>query len=193
MSSGTEAGVSRVGREMPPFLVMDVLDRARALQREGRSVIHMEVGEPDFDTPEVVREAGIRASRDGHTHYTSSLGRPELREALLEVVKRARHLEPPEPLRPRSADLDRSLRPVVSLVTSWVSQVARDADLDPAALATRSDVESFLTEGVSSRLDDGWRNELIGGPIQSLVRGEAAIAFDGSGGLVLEQRSGEIL
>ncbi|NNE95990.1 MAG: hypothetical protein HKN24_08170 [Acidimicrobiales bacterium] len=114
-------------------------------------------------------------------------------DALLEVVKRARHLDPPEPLRSRNADLDRSLRPVVSLVTSWVSQVARDADLDPAALATRSDVESFLTEGAASRLDEGWRNELIGGPIKMLVRGEAAIAFDGTGGLVLEQRSGEIL
>jgi aspartate/methionine/tyrosine aminotransferase len=74
--------VSRVGTEMPPFLVMDVLDRANTLEREGRSIIHMEVGEPDFDTPEVIREAGIRAIRDGHTHYTHSLGRPELREAI---------------------------------------------------------------------------------------------------------------
>jgi aspartate/methionine/tyrosine aminotransferase len=74
--------VSRVGRETPPFLVMDVLDRAKALQREGRSVIHLEVGEPDFDTPEIIREAGMRALRDGHTHYTHSLGHPELREAI---------------------------------------------------------------------------------------------------------------
>ena len=74
--------VSRVGSEMPPFLVMDVLDRARALEREGRSIIHMEVGEPDFDTPQVIRDAGIRALQDGHTHYTHSLGHPELREAI---------------------------------------------------------------------------------------------------------------
>ncbi len=74
--------VSRVGTEMPPFLVMDVLDRARALERQGCSIIHMEVGEPDFDTPEVIREAGVRAIRDGHTHYTHSLGHPELREAI---------------------------------------------------------------------------------------------------------------
>jgi aspartate/methionine/tyrosine aminotransferase len=80
--------VSRVGTEVPPFLVMDVLDRANTLQREGRSIIHMEVGEPDFDTPEVMREAGMRAIRDGHTHYTHSLGRYELREALADWVKR---------------------------------------------------------------------------------------------------------
>ncbi len=113
--------------------------------------------------------------------------------AILEVVARSRTLEPPDPIKPRGSELDRSLRPVVSLVTSWVSQVARDAELDPAVLATRTDVENFLSNGTPSRLDDGWRNELIGGPIRMLVRGEAAIAFDGSGGLVLERRSGELL
>jgi aspartate/methionine/tyrosine aminotransferase len=80
--------VSRVGRDTPPFLVMDVLDRAKVLQREGRSVIHLEVGEPDFDTPEVVREAGMRAIRDGRTHYTHSLGHPELREAIADWMQR---------------------------------------------------------------------------------------------------------
>ncbi len=67
-----------------PFLVMEVLERAQELEKEGRTIVHLEVGEPDFDTPEVVREAGIRAIRDGHTHYTHSLGRPELREAVAE-------------------------------------------------------------------------------------------------------------
>lgn len=70
--------------DIPPFIVMDVLERAQHLEREGRSVIHMEVGEPDFDTPECVREAAIRALRDGETHYTHSLGLLELREAICE-------------------------------------------------------------------------------------------------------------
>jgi ribonuclease D len=113
--------------------------------------------------------------------------------ALLEVVARSRNNETPEPIKRRGSDMDRALRPVVSLVTSWISQVARDADLDPAALATRTDVEDFLTDGNPSRLDQGWRNQLVGGPIKMLVRGEAALAFDGSGGLVLERRSGELL
>jgi aspartate/methionine/tyrosine aminotransferase len=82
------AKVSRVATEMPPFLVMDVLDRARSLEREGRSIVHMEVGEPDFDTPAVIREAGIQAIRDGHTHYTHSLGHPELREAITAWLQR---------------------------------------------------------------------------------------------------------
>jgi aspartate/methionine/tyrosine aminotransferase len=65
-----------------PFLVMEVLERALELEREGRSILHLEVGEPDFQTPEVIREAGIRAIRDGKTHYTHSLGHPALREAI---------------------------------------------------------------------------------------------------------------
>ncbi|MFZ7112090.1 MAG: pyridoxal phosphate-dependent aminotransferase [Desulfatiglandales bacterium] len=67
---------------IPPFIVMDVLERAQALERQGRSIIHLEIGEPDFPTPDCIREAGMRAIRDGHTHYTHSLGIIELREAI---------------------------------------------------------------------------------------------------------------
>ena len=74
--------VSQRAQQMPPFLVMEVLERAAQLQRQGRSVIHLEVGEPDFDTPSVVVDAAQRAIHDGHTHYTHSLGHPELREAI---------------------------------------------------------------------------------------------------------------
>ncbi len=74
--------VSTRAQQMPPFLVMEVLERAAELQRQGRSIIHLEVGEPDFDTPEPALEAGIRALRDGRTHYTHSLGHPELRAAI---------------------------------------------------------------------------------------------------------------
>ena len=54
-------------REIQPFYVMEILERAFALQRTGRSVIHLEVGEPDFDTPRPVVEAGLQALRDGRT------------------------------------------------------------------------------------------------------------------------------
>jgi len=63
---------------------MDVLERAQQLEREGRSVIHMEIGEPDFATPEVVRQAAIEAIEAGETKYTHSLGLLELREAISE-------------------------------------------------------------------------------------------------------------
>src|SRR5438067_11726278 len=60
----------------------DVLARARALEAQGRRVLHLEVGEPDFPTPEHIVEAGVRALRDGHTRYGPPAGLPELREAI---------------------------------------------------------------------------------------------------------------
>jgi len=68
--------------EIPPFIVMDVLEKAQDMERCGQDVIHLEVGEPDFDTPECIKEACYRAMRDGKTHYTHSLGLLELREAI---------------------------------------------------------------------------------------------------------------
>jgi aspartate/methionine/tyrosine aminotransferase len=65
-----------------PFYVMDILARARELQAQGRDIIHMEVGEPDFPTPETVVEAGLQALAAGKTGYTPALGIPELREAV---------------------------------------------------------------------------------------------------------------
>lgn len=69
-------------RHIEPFHAMDILARARALAAEGRSIIHMEIGEPDFPTPESVVAAGIDALRAGHTHYTPATGLPALRAAI---------------------------------------------------------------------------------------------------------------
>jgi len=64
------------------FLVMDVMARAEEMEKAGERIIHLEVGEPDFDTPEVVREAAIEAIRAGKTHYTHAMGLIELREEI---------------------------------------------------------------------------------------------------------------
>jgi len=65
-----------------PFHVMALLARARELEAAGRSVIHMEIGEPDFVTPQPLIDAGIKALQDGHTHYTPATGLAELREKI---------------------------------------------------------------------------------------------------------------
>lgn len=75
-------------RGIKPFLVMDILERARQLQAEGRDIIHLEVGEPDFDTPGVIVEAAKKALSNGETHYTTALGIPELREAVADHYNR---------------------------------------------------------------------------------------------------------
>lgn len=74
--------VSKRTREMSSFIVMDVLERACELECQGKHIIHLEVGEPDFDTPACVKEAACRALNEGFTHYTHSLGMLELREAI---------------------------------------------------------------------------------------------------------------
>ena len=68
---------------MTPFYVMEIMERAKDMESEGRSIVHLEVGEPDFPTPGCVVEAAEKALRGGHTHYTSSLGLLELREAIV--------------------------------------------------------------------------------------------------------------
>jgi (5-formylfuran-3-yl)methyl phosphate transaminase len=77
------ATISRKAQDVRPFLVMDVLERTQATEREtGVKVIHLEVGEPDFDTLPAIVDAATRAMRHGDTHYTHSLGLLELREAI---------------------------------------------------------------------------------------------------------------
>jgi len=74
--------VSKRAREITPFIVMDVMEAAQVMERSGETIIHLEVGEPDFDTPECIKEAAIQALREGKTHYTDSRGLIELREAI---------------------------------------------------------------------------------------------------------------
>ena len=76
--------ISHRTQEMTPFIVMDVLEKAHEMERQGIHVIHLEVGEPDFDTPQCIKDAACRALENGHTHYTHSLGMIELREAISE-------------------------------------------------------------------------------------------------------------
>ncbi len=76
--------IAKRAEEMKSFIVMDVLDRACAMEQEGINIIHLEVGEPDFDTPECVKEAARKALEEGYTHYTHSLGDLRLREAICE-------------------------------------------------------------------------------------------------------------
>ena len=74
--------ITQRAADIRPFIVMDVLEAAQAMERNGEDVIHLEVGEPDFDTPECIKMAGFRALHEGKTHYTHSLGLLELREAI---------------------------------------------------------------------------------------------------------------
>ncbi len=81
--------MSRLGTET----AFEVLNKARALERQGKSIIHLEIGEPDFDTPANVVEAGVDALHKGWTHYGPSAGLPDLRQAIADYVSRTRSVK----------------------------------------------------------------------------------------------------
>ncbi len=81
--------VAKRTEKISSFIVMDVLEKASEMDAQGRDVIHLEVGEPDFDTPACIRSAACRAMEEGHTHYCHSLGLPELRQAIGDYYRRA--------------------------------------------------------------------------------------------------------
>lgn len=74
--------ISHRALEIEPFHVMDILARAKALEAQGREIVHLEIGEPDFPTPQPIIEAGINALQNQQTFYTPALGLPQLREAI---------------------------------------------------------------------------------------------------------------
>src|SRR5438093_817543 len=78
--------MSRLGTET----AFEVLARARALEATGREVVHLEIGEPDFDTPRFIRQAAAAALEEGFTHYGPSAGLPEFRQAIAEIWRRER-------------------------------------------------------------------------------------------------------
>ena len=74
--------ISRRAQGIAPFHVMDILARAKALEAQGRDIIHLEIGEPDFPTPEPIVKAAMQTILEGNVHYTPALGLPELRQAI---------------------------------------------------------------------------------------------------------------
>src|SRR6516225_9875484 len=81
--------MTRLGTET----AFEVLVKARALEAKGRDIVHLEIGEPDFDTPPNIIDAGVEALRTGWTHYGPSAGLPALREAIAEYVSQTRHVQ----------------------------------------------------------------------------------------------------
>jgi aspartate aminotransferase len=84
------AAVARLGSEN----AFEILARAREIEAGGRRVVHMEIGEPDFDTPDAIKRAAVEALYDNHTHYTPSAGLPSLRGTIADYASRFRRLTP---------------------------------------------------------------------------------------------------
>jgi ribonuclease D len=103
---------------------------------------------------------------------------------IVAAVAEGKAADPP-PMPDAVDELDRSKRPAITLVSAWISQVARDARIDTAMLATRSDLVAALRGDPDARLAHGWRAELVGDGLSRLMEGRAALTFDGKGSLRL--------
>jgi aspartate/methionine/tyrosine aminotransferase len=71
----------------------EVLAKARALEKQGKDIVHLEIGEPDFDTPRNIKDAATKALNEGYTHYVPSAGIPELRQAIADYISKTRNLK----------------------------------------------------------------------------------------------------
>jgi ribonuclease D len=116
-----------------------------------------------------------------------SIGRDN-EAGLLAAVEKGLELPSAELRVPPETTVDRDRRPAVALAAAWVGQLAEELGIDAGLLATRSELSDLLSDR-PSRLDDGWRADVVGRPVRALAGGAAALAFDGAGGLVLEERS----
>ncbi|MCX6542131.1 MAG: HRDC domain-containing protein [Actinobacteria bacterium] len=112
-------------------------------------------------------------------HWRGNLGR-EIIAAVIDGMQNEVHLPASD-----VEELDRNLRPAITLVSAWVSELARNEKIDTALLGTRGDIVALLRKDPDARLSIGWRAELLGDQVQRLVDGAAALTFDGKGGLRL--------
>lgn len=123
---------------------------------------------------ELLQSRGIEARQLGGTIIQ------DLLNAVLEGVTRDQRAPSTEP-----EDVDRDLRPAVTLISAWVGELARQHHIDVALLATRSDITALLRNQPEARLAQGWRAHIVGDDIKRLVSGRAGISFDSRGGLRL--------
>lgn len=129
-------------------------------------------------TPTTTKE--LRQARGVDERHT----RGGIADEILGAVRAGRDASPPDA--PRSSDdLDRNLRPAVTLISAWVAQLARDERIDNALLATRADIIALLREDDDARLATGWREAMLGDGIRRLVSGRAGLTFDPTGRLEL--------
>ena len=106
---------------------------------------------------------------------------------LLKIVGRGLNADPPRLLKNHKRPLKPELRPAVTLLSAWLTQIAADKNIDPALLGSRSDIEELLRGEGDCKLRQGWRQQEVGEQIDNLLNGKSSLAFD-DGRLVIDKR-----
>ena len=139
--------ISRRAEELAPFMVMEVLERAREMERQGEDIIHLEVGEPDFSVPSPIKKATFQALEDGATHYTHSLGDIELREAICKHYLDAYGVE----VRPEQVVVTSGTSPAMMLAFASLLERGDEVIVSDPAYACYPNFINFLG-GVPARV-----------------------------------------
>ncbi len=137
--------ITERSRNIPSFLVMDVLEKAYELERRGHHVVHLEVGEPDFETPECIKEAGIKAIQEGKTKYTPSVGLTELRVALSERYQQAYGVD----IKPQRIIITMGSSPAMFLLFSALLEKGDEVMLTNPYYACYPNIITFLGGAVN--------------------------------------------
>ena len=96
-------------QELGTETAFEVLAKAKALEKQGREIIHLEIGEPDFDTPKNIRDAATKAMNSGYTHYVPAAGIPEFRETIAEYISKTRNID----VRPEEVVVTPGAKPII--------------------------------------------------------------------------------
>jgi len=139
--------ISRRAEELAPFMVMEVLERAREMEQQGEDIIHLEVGEPDFSVPSPIKKATFQALEDGATHYTHSLGDIELREAICKHYLDAYGVE----VRPEQVVVTSGTSPAMMLAFASLLESGEEVIFSDPAYACYPNFINFLG-GVPARV-----------------------------------------
>ena len=139
--------IARRAEELAPFMVMEVLGRAREMERQGEDIIHLEVGEPDFSVPSPIKKATFQALEDGATHYTHSLGDIELREAICKHYLDAYGVE----VRPEQVVVTSGTSPAMMLAFASLLESGEEVIISDPAYACYPNFIKFLG-GVPDRV-----------------------------------------
>jgi len=139
--------IARRAEEIAPFIVMDVLEKAREMERQGIDIIHLEMGEPDFDVPPAVKEATCRALDEGLTHYTHSLGDLDLREAICEHYQESYGVL----VKPEQVVVTSGTSPAMMLVFAALLERGQEVIISDPGYACYPNFISFLG-GVAARV-----------------------------------------
>ncbi|UCC86386.1 MAG: pyridoxal phosphate-dependent aminotransferase [Anaerolineales bacterium] len=163
--------ITQRAQEIKPFIVMDVLDKARSMEEQGIDIIHLEVGEPDFDVPQSVKDAICQAMEEGRTHYTHSLGLSALREAICHYYFKTYNVS----VHPDQVVVTSGTSPAMLLVFSALLEKGDEVIVSDPRYACYSNFIKFV-QGVPVSVpvyeEDGfqYRPEAIGSKITNRTR-----------------------